>query len=65
MLKEIHQTPRIIKSLSKKGTWVPLNKPAHIKAFQRINNIMEATQREFEVKDKQSQISASKVILTA
>lgn len=65
MIREIHQTPRIIKSLSKKGACVPLNKPAHLKAFQKINEIMEETRREFEVKDKQSQISASKVILTA
>jgi hypothetical protein len=62
MLVEINQIEKILEEL---GEGEPLIDPKHLDAFQKMNEIMEETQREFQVKDKQSQISASKVILTA
>jgi len=62
MLVEINPVEKILEEL---GEGEPLTAPKHLKAFQKMNEIMEETQREFQVKDKQSQISATKVILTA
>ena len=62
MLVEINPVEKILEEL---GEGEPLTAPEHLEAFRKMNEIMEETQREFQVKDKQSQISASKVILTS
>jgi len=42
-----------------------LDSPHHIQAIKKMNEEMEEVRREYKVKDKNSQTSASNVVLTA
>lgn len=63
MPKTVNKTDDILKKLEANGVNV-INKPEHFEAQKEINKIMEENRRDFQIMDKQSQISASNVILT-
>lgn len=64
MLKKISKTEEINARLRKEGKVTILNKPEHLAAVEVMNKRLEAARREFQIKERNSQISASKVILT-
>ena len=64
MPKTVNKTDKILKKLAKNGCVNILNKTEHFEAQKEMNKIMEETRRDFQKMDKQSQISASKVILS-
>lgn len=65
MIQKINRTETINSRLFSEGNVTYLDKPNHIAAIQAMNIILEGTRRDFQVKDKNSQIHASQVILTA
>ena len=65
MLKTISESENILKELQDHGPVTVLNSPEYLEAFQKVERIMKETHREFQVKNRQSQNSAEKVILTS
>ena len=65
MIKKISKTEEF-KAKSKAQNKVSyLIEANHISAISSMNKKLEVVRREFQVKDRNSQITASKVILTA
>jgi uncharacterized protein YktA (UPF0223 family) len=64
-LKPINSTDEFFKKLADENKVTTLNLPSHFSAINEVNNTMEEIRRVFQEMDKQSQISASKVVLTA
>ena len=66
MIVTVNKTQQIKAKLAQQGKAVGyLNQPQHIKAISDMDKEMEEVRREFKVKERDSQISASEVILTA
>jgi hypothetical protein len=65
MFQKVSKTEEILKRLSENGSTTILDKQEHKDAVNEMNKIMEETKRDFQVMDQQSQISASRAILTA
>lgn len=63
MIKKINHTKAIREQLKKEGKSITLDGPDHIAAIDAMNEQLEITTREYFVKDRNSQISASKVTL--
>jgi len=64
MLKKISKTDAINDRLRSENKVTLLDRPEHIKAVDAMNKKLEAARREYQIKDRKSQISAAKVILT-
>ena len=64
MLKKISKTEEINARLKREGKVTILNQPEHLAAIETMNKRLEAARREYQIKERNSQISASKVILT-
>jgi hypothetical protein len=62
---EVNETEDIKAQLKAEGKVIYLDKPENIAAIAAMNVQMEAVRKEFQVKDRNSQLEASKVILTA
>ena len=65
MAKKINKVQEIMKRLTDANKIVILNSPADIQKNAAMNEQLEADRTEFQIKEKQSQITASQVILTA
>jgi hypothetical protein len=65
MFKKISKTEDFLRSLSVQNKVTNLNQPKHIKATSEMNTIMEEVRRDFEYKNRRSNISAANVILNA
>ncbi len=65
MIKRISKTEAIKAKLKKEGKVTYLNKAKHIKAIDSMNRQLEEARREYQIKDRNSQMSAAKVILNA
>ena len=65
MIKRINRTEEIEAKLSKENKVTYLDSPKHIEAIKKMNEEMEEVRREYKVKEKNSQTSASNVVLTA
>ncbi|RLD66386.1 MAG: hypothetical protein DRI84_04885 [Bacteroidetes bacterium] len=65
MTEIISNSEKIIKKLKKDGKIESLNKTKDLDAIIEMNSEMENVRREYQVKDRNSQVSASQVILTA
>ncbi len=61
----IKDTETIKAKLNAEGKVIYLDQPQHIAAIEAMNGQMETVRREYQIKERNSQISASKVILTA
>ena len=64
MIKTISKT-EAIKAKLNNGTPVYLDQPKHIAAIDSMNKELETFRREYQIKERNSQISAAAVILTA
>lgn len=65
MTEIISRSEKIIQQLKKEGKFVTLNRPEDLNAITEMNNEMENVRRDYQVKDRNSQVHASNVILTA
>lgn len=65
MIKKSSLTDKIKAKYRSKGKVSYSDQPNQIKAIQEMNTQLEHIRREFQEKDKNSQIHASQVILTA
>ena len=65
MFKKISKSEDFLKLLSLQNKVTNLNQSKHIKATSEMNTIMEEVKRDFEYKNRQSNISAANVILNS
>jgi hypothetical protein len=65
MINRISRTEAIKAKMKQEGKVTPLNKAQHISAITTMNEQLETLRREYQVKDRNSQMTASTVILTA
>lgn len=65
MIQKINKTEAIKAKMEEEGNIVYLDKPEHMDAIVSMNENLEEIRREYQVKDRNSQISAANVILTA
>jgi hypothetical protein len=64
MIKKISKTEVINERLEREGKVTTLDKKEHIDAIIAMNKQLEAVRREYQIKDRKSQITAANVILT-
>ncbi|WP_449257652.1 hypothetical protein [Chlorobium limicola] len=64
MIKKISKTAVINAKLEQEGKVTTLDKKEHIDAIIIMKKQLEAVRREYLIKDRESQISAARVILT-
>jgi hypothetical protein len=64
MTEKISKTDSILQRLKDEKKVVDLNKPEDFNAIIEMNKEMEMVRREFQVKDRNSQISAFGVVLS-
>ncbi|MBX2943612.1 MAG: hypothetical protein KF860_14840 [Cyclobacteriaceae bacterium] len=65
MATTINKTKEVIDRLKAEQKILTLNSPGDLAKIAATNKHMEEVRREFQVKERESQMSASKVILTA
>ena len=65
MLTKINKSADRLDKLRAEQKTELLNKEEDIKSALRFNEFLENVKSDFDIKDKQSQISATRVILTA
>ena len=65
MINKISKTEAIRAKMRMEGKVTYLDQPNHIAAIVAMNEQLESVRREYQVKDRNSQTSASTVILTA
>ncbi|MNU18949.1 hypothetical protein [Chryseobacterium cheonjiense] len=65
MIKKVSKTEAIKAKMAREGKVTSLNSPRHISAIASMNKQLETVRREYQTKDRNSQIEANKVILTA
>ncbi|ACF44944.1 hypothetical protein [Pelodictyon phaeoclathratiforme] len=64
MMKKISKTDDINARLERDGKVTVLDKKEHIEAIIAMNKQLEAVRREYQIKDRKSQITAANDILT-
>lgn len=62
---KINKTEELEEKLNQENKIYALDSPSHIDAIAKMNEDLEEFRREYKVKDKNSQSSASNVVLTA
>ena len=65
MIVKINKTEEIRNRLKSEGKVNSLNSNEHIQAMLKMNEALEDLKREYIIKDKQSQISASQTVLNS
>lgn len=65
MLEKISTSDDLLKRLRREQKSELLNRPQHLTAADSLNLFMKTVKTEFQIKDKNSQASASEVKLTA
>ena len=63
MYKKISKTKKILTKLNKEGKIKVLDSPEDLNKIESINKYMEDVRKDYIRKSKQSEISASKLIL--
>lgn len=61
----INESEEIKAQLEAEGKVTHLSEPEHIAASVALNDQMNAVRKEYQVKDRKSQLAASMVILTS
>ena len=64
MIESINKTKSYVEKMRQEGKVTTFDKEEHFKASIEMNKKLEQFRREYKVKDRNSQISASKIILT-
>jgi hypothetical protein len=65
MIKRISKTEEFKTKIKAENKVSSLNEVRHISAITSMNERLEVVRREYQVKDRNSQMTASTVILTA
>jgi hypothetical protein len=65
MIEIINKTEEIRNRLISEGKVNTLNSNEHIQAMVKMNKALEDLKRDYIIKDKQSQISASQTVLNS
>ena len=65
MINKISKTEAFKIKQTEEGKVTYLDQPRHIAAINEMNEQLEIARREFQIKERNSQINAAKVILTA
>lgn len=65
MYEKISKTNEILARLRGEGKITPMNTADDMAKIESMNKYMEEVRRDFRMKESQSQISASKVILNS
>ena len=65
MIVKINKTEEIRNRLKNEGKVNSLSSNDHIQAMVKMNKALEDLKREYIIKDKQSQISASQTVLNS
>ena len=65
MVLEINEIEILLDSLEKEGRLREVNQPQEIEAIEKLSLEMEVVKREYKVMEKNSQIAASKTVLTS
>lgn len=64
MARKISKKEEILQRLRKEGKVVLRNQPADQQVVSEMNEKLKLIRRDFQAKEKESQLSSSKVILT-
>jgi len=64
MIKKISKTETIKAKMDQEGKVTYLDQPKHVQAILAMNEQLETVRREYQAKDRNSQITAATVILT-
>ncbi|KAA6301324.1 MAG: hypothetical protein EZS26_002521 [Candidatus Ordinivivax streblomastigis] len=64
MVEKINRSKTYADKMRQEGKVTTFNKPKDIQVSIKMNESLEQFRREYQVKDRNSQMSASKVILT-
>lgn len=64
-MNPISKTEFIKAKLKQEGSVSYLDQPEHLAAIANMNKNLEVTRRDFQVKDRNTHISAAQVVLTA
>lgn len=65
MVKKINRTDDFIAEMKREGKVTVLDKKEHVEAIVAMNEKLENFRREYQVKDRNSQRSAAKLVLTS
>lgn len=65
MIKRISKARNIKEKLRKEGKSSFLERPEHLAAIVAMNEQLEIAKREYQIKDRNSQITAANVILNS
>ena len=65
MIKKISKSEEVRERLRKEGRGGYLDQTHHVAAITAMNSQLEAVRRDFQAKDKNSQITAAQVVLNA
>lgn len=65
MFKQLSKTPEINARLNKDGKVTLLNSVADLARITSMNEYMEDVRKDYHMKESQSQISASRIVLNA
>jgi hypothetical protein len=65
MIQKISKTQEIKEQLKREGKHSFLDQPQHVEAIAAMNEQLEAVRREYQVKERNSQITAAEVILNS
>ncbi len=65
MIKKINRTEAFKAKMKTEGKVTTLNEAQHMSAIATMNSRLESVRRDYQLKDRNSQITASNVILTA
>jgi len=65
MIENLTNAQRILKQLEKKGKVEYLNQPKYFKVMKKMNEAMDRIKKESKIKQRRSELSASKVVLTS
>lgn len=63
-MTEIKESETLKEKLKNEGNVTYLDQPEHLAAMGETNKLMEASRREFQIKDRNSQLKASEMLLT-
>ncbi len=63
MIKRISKTEEIEARLKTQGTTIRFDKKEDIAEMQKVNSHLEEINRDFQIKEAKSEVSASKTIL--
>lgn len=65
MIKKVSKTEKLISTLRTQGKVIVLNDKEQVSSVTRMNKELEKVRREYQIKERDSKINASNIILTS